>query len=95
MEQHQKPKFDDCAKMTDFLNCEKHMTGIYNTFLCETETTAVRGCLSGILTDEHHMQEQLFQEMKSRGWYQTTAADQSKINEAKQKYASKATQAEG
>lgn len=91
MEQN-KP-FDDCAKMTDFLNCEKHMTEVYNTFLCETETMAVRGCLSGILRDEHHMQETIFGEMKSRGWYTTETADQSKVTAAKQKFAADATMA--
>ena len=84
----QNKTFDDRAKMTDFLNCEKHMTGVYNTFLCETETAAVRSCLSGILTDEHSMQESLFGEMKSRGWYTTETAEQSKLNQAKQKFSS-------
>jgi spore coat protein CotF len=89
MEQN-KP-FDDCAKITDFLNCEKHMTEVYNTFLCETETVSVRSCLSGILNDEHSMQESLFGEMKTRGWYTTETADQSKLNQAKQKFLAGAT----
>ena len=89
MEQN-KP-FDDCAQMTDLLNSEKHMTGMYNTFLCETETASVRSCLSGILNDEHSMQESLFGEMKTRGWYTTETADQSKLNQAKQKFSSGTT----
>ncbi len=89
----QNKTFDDRAKMTDLLNCEKHMTSIYNTFLCETETTAMRGCLSGLLTDEHHMQEKLFEEMKSRGWYTSECAEQTKVNEAKMKFSSGATKA--
>ncbi len=89
MEQN-KP-FDDCAQMTDLLNCEKHMTSVYNTFLCETETASVRSCLSGILNDEHSMQESLFGEMKTRGWYTTETADQSKLNQAKQKFVSGTT----
>ncbi len=91
MEQNQ--TFDDRARMTDLLNCEKHMTSMYNTFLCETETSAVRGCLSGLLRDEHQMQETLFGEMKTRGWYTTEQAEQTKINQAKQKFSSGATQA--
>ena len=78
--------FDECARITDLLNCEKHMTGIYNSFLCETETPAVRSCLSEMLTDEHHMQESLFAEMKSRGWYQTEQAEPNKVTQAKQKF---------
>ena len=89
MEQN-KP-FDDCAQMTDLLNCEKHMTSVYNTFLCETETASVRSCLSGILNDEHSMQESLFGEMKTRGWYTTETADQSKLNQTKQKFSSGTT----
>ena len=88
--QQNKP-FDDRATITDLLNSEKHMTGVYNTFLCETETASVRSCLSGILNDEHSMQESLFGEMKTRGWYTTEAADQSKLNQAKQKFAANTT----
>ena len=87
MQQNAK-NFDDCAKMTDLLNCEKHMTGVYNTVLCETETTAVRNCLSGILNDEHRIQESLFGEMKTRGWYQTECAEQQKLEQTRQKFAS-------
>ena len=80
------PTFDECARMTDLLNCEKHMTGIYNTFLCETETASVRSCFAEMLTDEHRMQESLFAEMKSRGWYQTQQAEEQKLQAAKQKF---------
>lgn len=88
----QNKTFDDCAKMTDFLNCEKHMTSVYNAFLCETETSSVRSCLSGILNDEHSMQQSLFGEMKTRGWYTTEQAEQNKINQAKQKFSVQGTQ---
>lgn len=82
--------FDDKAKITDLLTSQKQMTDVYNTFLCETETTAVRNCLSGILEEEHRIQEQVFSEMQNRGWYQTEKAEDSKVTQAKQKFAPKA-----
>lgn len=78
--------FDEKAKMTDLLNCEKHMASAYNTFLSESETSAVMNCLSGILNDEHSIANELFTEMSSKGWYKTEKAEENKINAAKQQF---------
>ena len=79
--------FDEKAKMTDLLNCEKHMASAYNTFLAESETSAVMSCLSGILTDEHSIQNEIFTEMSAKGWYKTEKAEDTKVNAAKQQFA--------
>lgn len=81
--------FDDKMMMSDLLNAEKQMTGVYNTFLCESETTEVMNCLSGILNDEHAIKNEIFQEMSSKGWYKTQKAEDTKLNQAKQQFAAK------
>lgn len=78
--------FDEQARLMDMINSEKQMTSIYNTALCESETASVRNCLSSILGEEHSMQNELFMQMKSRGWYPTETAEQTKVDEAKQKF---------
>ena len=88
MQQNCNTGFDEQARLMDMLNSEKQMTAIYNTSLCESETASVRSCLSSILDDEHKMQNEIFMQMKSRGWYPTETADQTKIEQAKQKFCS-------
>ena len=78
--------FDDKMMMSDLLNAEKQMTAVYNTFICESETTEVMNCLSGILNDEHSIKNEIFQEMSSKGWYKTQKAEESKLNQAKQQF---------
>ena len=83
--------FDDEARMTDLLNSQKHITGVYNSYLCETETEAVKKCLSGILMDEHRIQNEIFDKMQKNGWYQTEKAEEAKLMETRMKYASGAS----
>lgn len=80
--------FDEKAKMTDLLTSEKHLTSAYNTFLCESETTEVMNCLSGLLEDTHSIKNELFEELSSKGWYKTEKAEDTKISQAKQQFAS-------
>ncbi|MBO5416555.1 MAG: spore coat protein [Clostridia bacterium] len=79
--------FDDKMMMTDLLNAEKQLTGVYNTFLCESATTEVMNCLAGILNDEHAIKNEIFQEMSSKGWYKTEKAEDAKLNQTKQQFA--------
>ena len=39
-----------------------------------------------LLREEHDIQFDIFEEMHSRGWYMTPAAEQQKINTAKTKF---------
>jgi spore coat protein CotF len=41
-----------------------------------------------LLDEEHQIQAEVFDVMKQRGWYQTPAADQQKVQQAKQKFQS-------
>ena len=84
----QNNSFDEKTKMTDLLTSEKNMTSAYNTFLCESETGEVISCLSGLLADEHSIKNELFTEMSARGYYKTEKAEDTKLNAAKQQFAS-------
>ena len=86
MENQQMTQFDDKQQMTDLLSSEKFLTGTYNAFYCEAATGNVQSCLLSLLNDEHRMQNELFQEMSTRGWYPTEKAEEQKISAAKQKF---------
>ena len=88
----------DCNKMmteqemmTDLLFGEKFMTSIYNTFCCEAATPAVKSCLMSLLQETHRMQQELFSDMSARGWYKAEPAEDTKLNQEKQKFGQTAT----
>ncbi|NLJ30350.1 MAG: spore coat protein [Clostridiales bacterium] len=70
----------------DVLSSQKFITDTYNTFANECVTPNVRSEFMRILNEEHQIQSEVFDEMQKRGWYQTPAAEQQKIQQAKQKY---------
>ena len=78
-------------QMTDLLSSEKFLTGVYNTYCCEASTGAVRQALCSILQDEHRIQEEIFSEMNTRGWYPLEKAEEAKINSTKQKFSQNIT----
>ncbi|WBY63416.1 MAG: Spore coat protein [Thermocaproicibacter melissae] len=78
--------------MNDVLSSQKFITDTYNTFTNECATPNVRDGFMSILNEEHQIQAEVFDMMKQRGWYQTPAADQQKVNQAKQQYASQKAQ---
>ncbi len=91
METKHTPCFDDQQKMTDLLSTEKLLASAYNTFCSEAATAPVRNCLCNLLTDEHRIGEELFCEMSSRSWYTVETAEETKIGNTKQKFASTAS----
>lgn len=74
--------------MKDILSSEKYLTESYNTFTNECANQNIRDEFMKILNEEHQIQAEVFDAMKQRGWYATPAADQQKIQQAKQKYQS-------
>ena len=80
-------KFDDQAQLTDALSSQKQMTDNYNTYANECSSQALKDVLMNILTDEHNIQHEVWKEMNTRGWYPTEAAEQSKIEKEKNKFA--------
>lgn len=78
--------FDDKAMLNDALISQKMLTDDYNTFANECATPGVRNEFLSILSEEHQIQADIFDEMSKRGWYQVSPADQVKIDQAKQKF---------
>ncbi len=72
--------------MNDVLSSQKFITDTYNTYTNECATPGVRDEFMKILSEEHSIQAEIFDMMKQRGWYQTPAAEQQKIQQTKQKY---------
>ena len=79
-------QFTEQDKATDLLQSEKYLAGCYNSYLLESATPEVKQCLSGLLNDTHSMQQRLFEDMNSRGWYPVTKAEDQKVMSAKQKF---------
>lgn len=78
--------FGDKEMLTDLLSSQKMITSNYNSFANECATPCVRTDFVNILKEEHQIQSEVFCEMQNRGWYPTTAAEQNKVDQAKQKY---------
>jgi spore coat protein CotF len=74
--------------MNDVLSSQKFITDTYNTFTNECATPDVRDEFLRLLGEEHQIQAEVFDLMKQRGWYQVPAADQQKVQQAKQKFQS-------
>ena len=70
----------------DALSTQKHCTDNYNTFSNECVHEDLRNTMLDILAEEHSMQQEVFCSMHERGYYLTPDAQQSKIDEAKQKF---------
>ncbi len=80
------PCFTDKEMMNDVLSSQKFMTDGYNSTANEAKESTVRSAFMSILNDEHTIQQDVFNEMEKRGWYQTEQAPQNKIDETKQKF---------
>lgn len=78
--------FDDREMLNDALISQKQLTSDYNDHVNESATPEVLNEFMAILNEEHQIQHDVFLEMQKRGWYQTTPAEQTKINETKNKF---------
>lgn len=82
----QNSTFPEKEQITDLLSAEKFLAGNYNSFLLESATPEMVRCFSSLLSDTHNMQQTIFNEMQERGWYAVTKAEDTKINQTKQKF---------
>lgn len=78
--------FQDKDMITDALSSQKFISDGYNTFSSECEHPQLHDAMMTLLEAEHQIQFDLFNEMKQRGWYQTEAADQAKVQQTKTKF---------
>lgn len=77
--------------LADALTAEKNATNFYNIAANECAHPDLRQTLLGLLQDEHDIQFDVFNAMHARGFYPTPAAEQEKIEQAKQTFSSQAT----
>ncbi len=78
--------FDDQAKLGDALSSQKFISDSYNTNANEASELVVKNTMMSLLSEEHEIQHDLFKQMQKRGWYQTEAAPQQKVDDAKNKF---------
>lgn len=78
--------FSDQEMIGDVLSTQKFIASGYNTAASEASEVGVKQTLMSILEEEHSIQHDVFVEMQNRGWYQTEAAPQNKIDQTKQKF---------
>jgi len=77
---------NDQEMMNDALSTQKYVTSNYNNFAGECANLQLRDDMLCILQEEHMIQSDIFGEMQKRGWYNTSPAEQQKINQAKTKF---------
>jgi len=82
----QQNTFPEKEQITDLLSAEKFLSGNYNSFLLESATPEMVRCFTTLLSDTHTMQQTIFAKMQERGWYDTPKAEDTKVNQAKQKF---------
>ncbi len=87
--------FGDQEMMNDVLSSQKLLTGNYNNFANECASPALLSEMMNILNEEHQIQHQVFDEMQKRGWYQTEPAQQQKVDQCKQQYATQQVSLQG
>ena len=78
--------FTDKEILGDGLSAQKATTALFNTAADECVHDNVRNTMLKILEQEHSIQNEVFQMMHARGFYETPAAQESKIREAEQKH---------
>ena len=85
-----KDKFEqistDKEVLQDSLTAEKTATNNYNTYANECVHDTVREAILNCLSEEHKIQEEVFNAMHTRGLYPTPEAEDKKVDEAKQKF---------
>ncbi|MGN0334104.1 MAG: spore coat protein [Lachnospiraceae bacterium] len=79
--------YTDKEVLTDGLCAQKASTGKFNMAANECVHENVRETMLKILEQEHSIQFDVFKMMHQRGFYETPAAEEKKVAEAKQKFA--------
>lgn len=78
--------YTDKEVLGDALTIQKTSTCNFNTYSNECVHNNVRETMLNILSEEHEIQNDVFNMMHERGYYPTPTADNKKIEETKAKY---------
>ena len=73
--------------LEDVLITEKNLCSLLTTGVTECATANVRTDIKDVLNNELDIQNQVFNTMSTKGWYQPEAAEQNKITQARNKFA--------
>lgn len=79
--------YTDKEVLADGLSAQKSATSLFNMSANECAHDDIRKTILKILEEEHLIQVDVFNMMHQRGFYETPAAEEKKIQEAKQKFA--------
>lgn len=79
-------KYDDKQILTDVLTHQKFMTGHYSSYLCESCSPEVRQAFSQLLSEEHNIEFEIWQEMNRLGYYPVPKAEENKVTAAKDQF---------
>lgn len=79
--------YTDKEILGDGLSTQKATTSLFNMSANECVHPELRDALMKILEQEHTIQFEVFNLMHQRGFYKTPAAEEQKVQEAKQKFA--------
>ncbi len=77
---------NDKCLMEDILLLEKGVCDLYMHGAIEASTSSVHQAFSTALNNSLTMQDTIYNKMSSKGWYSTEQAEQSKIDNVKQKF---------
>ena len=77
-------QFTDKEILSDGLSAQKATTGLFNMASNECVHDDVRKTMLKILDQEHSIQNEVFNMMHTRGYYETPTAEDRKVMEAKQ-----------
>ena len=80
-------QYTDKEILGDGLSTQNATTDLFNTASNECVHDNVRSTMLKILEQEHIIQNEVFNMMHDRGYYETPAADDKKVQEAQQKFA--------
>lgn len=72
--------------MTDLLMSEKHGTGSYTSGITESSCSNLRQVLTKCEQNILNCQEDVFNAMNQRGWYNTKKSDSQEVQQAKDKF---------
>lgn len=72
--------------MENLLLTSKGVCDLYLHGAIESSTTNVHQAFSSALNDTLWMQDSIYKEMSSHGWYQTEQAPQAQVQKLKQKF---------
>ena len=76
----------DKETLNDFISSQKFTMNNYNLWASECVCEGLRNDLLTMLKEEHNIQNELFHEASTRGWYPVKQAPQNEIDQVYQKF---------